>query len=110
MASGSEAYDTLLVCGNLTGATESFNEQTKIEEVHDYVQRVFDGSLPESYRIVYYDPTTMSFVNLENQLRDGLNPFPINPSHGVQSTTSAMNCIRLYVVSKSSLHTGNHHH
>jgi hypothetical protein len=95
--------DTLLICGNQAKITRKFNEQTEIEQVCEYASQSFDTSLPTSYRIVYYDPTTMSFVNLEDQLRNGFNPFQLNSSMGVRNTTD---CIHLYVVSNSRSQNG----
>jgi hypothetical protein len=96
-------YGTLLICGNQTKITRKFNEQTTIEQVCEYVSQSFDTSLPTSYRIVYYDPTTMSFVNLEHQLQNGFNPFQLNSSMGVRNRTDR---IYLYVVSNSHSQNG----
>jgi len=85
---------------------KKFNEKTRIKQVNDYLRQSFHGNLPESYRIVYYDTTKMSFVNLENQLRNESNPFQTNSSDGVRSTTSTIDCIRLYVVSNTNSQSG----
>ncbi len=106
MDSSNDSCDALLICGGLTAFTKRFNQQTNIDQVNEYIHQEFDLSLPQSYRIVYYDITTMSFVNLEDQLQNGLNPFELNSSNGVQSTTSTTDCIRLYIVSNTHSHTG----
>jgi len=106
MDSSNKSCDTLLKCGSLSTHTKTFNRETKIEQVHDHVRQFFDSNLPNSYEIVYYDTTTMSFVNLEDQLQNGLNPFELNSSTGVESTTSPIDCIRLYVVSNAHFQSG----
>jgi hypothetical protein len=106
MDPSNESCDTVLICGSVTLFTKRFNEQTKIDQVYEYIRQEFHSNLPRSHRVVYYDPTTMSLVNLEDQLRNGLNPFQSNSSIGVQTTTSTIDCIRLYIVSNTDSHTG----
>jgi len=101
-----ESREALLICGSLTSVTKRFNEQTNIDQVNEYIRQEFDSNLPTSYRIVYYDITTMSMVNLGDQLQNGLTPFQLNSSIGVQSTTSTPNCIHLYIVSDTHSQTG----
>lgn len=108
MALPSERCDNLFICGDLKGTTSKFNEnETTIEQVYEYVRQSFQGSLPASYRIVYYDSKTMSFVNLKKQLQNGSNPFYMNSSNGVQSTTSTPDCIRFYIVSNTHSQLGS---
>ncbi|CAF1176228.1 unnamed protein product [Rotaria sp. Silwood1] len=74
------SVETLIICGSLTRSTRKFNEQTSMEEVNEYVSHEFYSSLPQSYQIVVYDTTTMSFVDLETLLRNRLNPFQTTSS------------------------------
>ncbi|CAF4040392.1 unnamed protein product [Rotaria sordida] len=84
----------------MTGLTRTFNERTNIEQVNEYVRQSFCSSLPQSYRIIYYDTTTMSLVDLEDQLRNRLNPFQSNSSIAMQNIPM---CTRLYVVNNSPI-------
>lgn len=105
MDPSNESCNTLLTCGSVT-MNPTFNDQTKVEDIRKYVCQTFHTSLPNTYQIVYYDPTKMLFVNLEDQLRNGFNPFQLNSSIGVQSTTSSTADIHLYVVSNIHSQTG----
>ena len=108
MAQYIEACNTLLICGNITKVTERFNDQTSFRDVYDHVQQAFGTHLPESYRIVYYDPTRMSLIDLEDQLRNGASPFQINSSPGVRSITSMTDCLRLYITVHRPVPTGKY--
>ena len=94
------SVEILITCGKLA-ATKNFNEQTTIEQVHTAVHQAFHFNLSNPYRIVYYDVTAMIFVDLENQLRQGINPFQRISTNGIQDTTSPPNNIQLFVVNGS---------
>ena len=94
--------DTLLTCGRITSTTKTFNEQTNIEQVREYVCDTFGSDLPNSYRIVYYDTEMMSFVDLEDKLQNGINPFQLNSSAGAQDTSSSTNSIQLFILDNLS--------
>jgi hypothetical protein len=97
-----ESFDTLITCGRMTTSMRKFNEQTTIEQIHEYVCKSFCSSRPTLYRIVYYDTTIMSCVGLEEQLRNGMNPFQMNLSVGVQNIDSMPSSIQLFVISNLS--------
>lgn len=98
MAEFNEICNTMLICGDVNRVTERFNSQTNFEQVHDYVRQLFHNHLPSSFRIVYYDPQTMSMTDLKSQFEKKSNPFQINSSDGVRSSTSTSDCLRLYIV------------
>jgi len=98
-----KSFDTLVICGTMTTSTKKFNGQTNIEQIREYVCHSFPSNLPQSYRIVYYDTMSMSFVDLEDQLRNEVNPFQMNPSIGVQDIDSMPSSIHLFVVQNSSI-------
>ena len=95
--------DILITCGTMDISTRKFNEQTKIEHVRKFISESFSSISLNSYRIVYYDTSTMSFVDLEDQLRNGFNPFQSNSSTSVESTSTMPTGIRLFVVKNSSI-------
>ncbi|CAF3839790.1 unnamed protein product, partial [Rotaria sp. Silwood1] len=99
------SVETLIICGSLTRSTRKFNEQTSMEEVNEYVSHEFYSSLPQSYQIVVYDTTTMSFVDLETLLRNRLNPFQTTSSIDIDNIESMPPCTRLYVVNQSLIHS-----
>jgi hypothetical protein len=101
-----KSCDVLFICGSIRATTKQFNEQTQIEQIHEFSHKAFGTNLPKSYQIVYYDTKTMSFVNLEDQLQHELNPFQSNTSTSVESITNSPNCIHLYIVSNTRLRTG----
>ncbi len=100
MAIPNGSVEILITCGN-TAVIRKFNEQTNIGQVHAIVLQEFRSNLLHPYRIMYYDTTTQSFVDLEDQLRNGINPFQLNPTIGVQDAASPSENVRLYVVNRS---------
>ncbi|CAF4371771.1 unnamed protein product, partial [Rotaria magnacalcarata] len=85
----------------MTSSTRKFNEKTLLKHVHEYVQKVFRSCLPKSYRIMYYDMSTMALVDLEDQLRNNLNPF--------QSTIENIaSTIQLFIVNNSKIFPSSH--
>ncbi|CAF3632958.1 unnamed protein product [Rotaria socialis] len=96
MALHNGSLETLVSCGKTTCSTRKFNEKTLLQQVHEYVQDVFRSCLPKSYRIMYYDMSTMALVDLEDQLRNNLNPF--------QSTIEDIpSSIQLFIVNNSKI-------
>lgn len=106
MVESSEVCNTMFICGNVNGVTERFNVQTTINQVNDYVRQSFQNHLPDSYRIVYYDSRRMLMTDLENQFQNGSNPFQINSSDSVRSSTAMTECLRLYIVANRSSRKG----
>lgn len=106
MTQGGETCPALFTCGSITKITERFDDQTSFEEILDYVRDEFVNHLPGSYRIVYYDSTRKSLIDLEDQLRDGPSPFQTNASSDVQSTTSMIDGLRLYITVNRPVQTG----
>jgi hypothetical protein len=96
------SFVTLILCGRVTSTTKRFNQQTNIEQVREYVRHSFGSDLPQSYRIVCYDAELMSFVDLEEHLRNGSSLFQSNSSVGVEETTSISNSIQLFIVDNNS--------
>lgn len=101
-----KSCDILIKCGNLTGGPKKFNEQTTIEQIHKYISEEFGKNLPSSYQIVYYDTKSMSFIDLEDQLLHGSNPFQSHLSFGVESTTYSSNSIHFYIIANTSVKLG----
>lgn len=73
MLSSSDSFDSLVVCGTQTSTTKKFNRQTKFLQIHEYVHSTFHSSLPNSYRILYYDLKTMAFIDLADHYRKPAN-------------------------------------
>jgi hypothetical protein len=107
MAVPNTSVETLIICGNTAMNTKKFNEQTGINQVHEIVRQSFSSNLLNSYRIQYYDTATMLFVDLEDQLRNGINPFQSNSTTGVQDVASPPSCIHLFVVNNSRVNSNN---
>ncbi|CAF2968803.1 unnamed protein product [Rotaria sp. Silwood2] len=104
MDSSDQSTETLVICGTMAKSTKKINERTNIEEVHEYVRNAFRSSLPQSYQIIVYDATTMSFVDLKTHLQNRLTQFQSNSTIGIQNIANIPLSTNLYVVNTSPIY------
>ncbi|CAF0875568.1 unnamed protein product [Adineta steineri] len=90
MDSSNRLFNVQITYGKQTLTIQNFNKQTNFEQIHKYICNSFDLNSPKSYQIVYYDPETLSFVDLKDPLHQGF---------------SLSNNIHFFVVNNSSIHS-----
>ncbi|CAF0743590.1 unnamed protein product [Adineta ricciae] len=101
MTTVKNSSETLITNGCTTIFTRELNSLTDIKQIRECLHRLFSTSLPDSYRIVYYDQNTSMFADLEDQLQQGLSPFPVISSANIEDRTNVLHNIHLYITRDS---------
>ncbi|UJR14563.1 hypothetical protein I4U23_001559 [Adineta vaga] len=107
MEISNSSLDTLVTYGRttITITTRQLNDLKNSKEIRACLCRLFSMDLPNSYRIIYYNPITMTFVDLDNQLQQGISPFQMRSSVGVRDLESVSSSIHLFITKDLTINT-----
>ncbi|CAF1323147.1 unnamed protein product [Adineta ricciae] len=101
MATFKNPLETFITNGCTTILTRELDSLTHLKQIRECLHRLFSTDLPDSYRIVYYDQNTSMFADLEDQLQQGLSPFPVSESANVEDRANVLHKVHLYITRDS---------
>jgi hypothetical protein len=104
MLSSKESYYTWIICPahNRKEITDAFNDQTKIDKIHQHVRDRLGYCLRNSFYIQFHHPKTKELIKLNQTVLDSVdNPFKLRSSINGTDDENIFDMLELYVVEDS---------